>query len=143
MRVYWIDVPYVSSGLKRTYQKRLEVHSGIQEGNDIKTDTLHKILRGKWVEKPSTESAPYLHGYQGQQRSVPHVIMPALEEMRKTSSTYATLEMAQAAKMILLQDMTKKYELALDRLRELLRKNVPNIEAPLAVLKADYPEYFI
>lgn len=146
MRIYWIDAPSVSSGLKRTYHKKLEVYSGTtsEDGKWADSDTLYRVLRGKWCDKAhkgSTFRLPYM--YRQDKRNIEaHETMPTLQEMN-AGCAYATLEMAQAAKMILIQHMTKTYEAELVRLRELLKKNVPDIEKPLAVLKEDYPEYFI
>ena len=146
MRIYWIDVPTVSSGLRRTYHKKLEVYSGVQEGSGgcTRSDTLYRILRGEWVDKKhstSEFSMPFDYSTRKYNNEI-HKSMPQLSLMRR-GCAYATLEMAQAAKMILIEDMKRKYEAELDNLRDMLKKNVPNIEKPLAVLKADYPEYFI
>ena len=146
MRIYWIDVPSVSSGLRRTYHKKLEVYSGVKgdEQGCTRSDTLYKILRGKWTDKGHTKAEftmPYDYKTRTYINKV-HTAMPTLSLMRQ-GCAYANLEMAQAAKMILLEDMKRTYERELDNLRDMLKRNVPDIKKPLAELKEAFPEYFI
>ena len=148
MRAYWIDVPYVSSGLRRSYMKKLEVYSGevAEDGYSVKPDKIYRFLRGKWVDKGEFLGACVYSNYNHQNRTKlaikVHNVMPTIAVM-KSGCVYSSLEMAQAAKMILIQEMERQYEVELDRIRELVKKNIPDINKPLAVLKEDYPEYFI
>lgn len=139
MRVYFIDPPSVSNGLRRTYHKKLEVYSGELQKDRVHADKIYKYLRGKWVEKPFNGSESR---WVRNQDSI-YTTMPPINYMASSYSVFTSLEMAQAAKMILIQRMAKQYEEELERLREALSKNVPDVEKPLQELKDQYPEYFI
>ena len=56
MKVYSIELPYVSNGLRKTYKKKLEIYSGTikdheKDNSHIYADTLHEFKKGVWVEK--------------------------------------------------------------------------------------------
>lgn len=144
MRVYFIKAPYVSSGLKRSYNKQLEVYSGVREsGKDVVySDTVYKYHKGKnaWVEKPCT-GKHYVRIHDEKRQVVSN--MPSLNIMQQQSIVFVSLELAKASKLLLIQYMAKQYEDELVRLKELFTKNVPDVEPMLVEFKEDYPEYFI
>jgi len=139
MRLYFIDVPYVSSGLKRTYHKKLEVFSGEYDKNaanySVVIDTIYKFKKGEWVKSSYTqyrEFNMYIQTYI-------HSSMVTLQG----NFAFTSPELAQAAKLMLIQKMGITYKKKLKELEELFSRNVPNIDKPLQLLKKDYPEYFV
>ena len=143
MRIYWIDIPYASSGLRRTYRKNLEVFSGIPNEGTLQADTICKYMPNKkcWVEKTTTNSKFSMYIGSG---PIVHSSMPTIQSMRRYDALmFTTVELAQAAKLILVEVMAKAYQKELEDLQELFDRNVPKVGEPLKALKEDYPEYFI
>lgn len=141
MRGFFIDVPYVSSGLRRTYKKRLEVYEGdvdVVKGERItvKADTIHKYTKAKgWVKKS-------YNGYE--YRSAIQMVhsLPSVNNIHD-STIYVTLELAQAAKLLKIKEMAVKYEAELKDLHNLFKRNVPDVTKAVEELGAEYPELFV
>lgn len=141
MRLFFIDIPEVSKGLRRTYYKNLEVFAGSldEETDKVVADTVYKYnsKKDEWVEKPFNR-----YEYRYVDLGAAQDQMPPLDKM-KHNTIYTSLELAQAAKLILVEDMARTYEAALRELQEQFDRNVPNVSKPLQALKDQYPEYFI
>jgi hypothetical protein len=139
MRHFLIQYLYVSSGLKRTYHKKLEVFGGVLNGTNFIADTLHSYKKGVWVEKP-IKNPDICHVGPNEIRSD----ITGLEKNRWNSDlVFTSLDLAKAAKLITIQKLGVVYAEELVRLRELYDRNVPDIKAPLAEMYAEYPEYFV
>jgi hypothetical protein len=143
MRVYWIDIPSVGKGLKRTYSKKLEVYSGILDSNGqnrINSDKSYRYTSKGWKETPNASGIMYIDGWErSPEINVLQTTMPSINNMRR-NLVYSSLEMAQAAKIILIEDMKRTYEQELEDLRTRMVKNIPKTDKPLKELKDEYPE---
>jgi hypothetical protein len=143
MRVYWIDIPSVSKGLKRTYNKKLEVYSGILNSdgqNHINSDKIYRYTSKGWKETPNTSGIRFIGGRERYlEINVPQTTIPSINNMRR-NLIYSSLEMAQVAKIILIEDMKRTYEQELEDLRTRMVKNIPKTDKPLKELKDEYPE---
>lgn len=140
MRVYFIKCPHVSSGLRKSYNKQLEVYSGEINKGWVYPDKMYQFNNKKgWVEKtPRLKEGRRIHS----RNETPVEMLPKLVEMHE-DTLYATLDLAATAKFLLIQRMTKAYEDEIEELRKLFKKNVPNVDKPLEKIREDYPEYFI
>ena len=146
MRVYFIDIPEVSSGLRRTYHKKLEVYSGeLKEctnrygyvSNIAYADTIYKYQAKKgWVEKPYNSKSKVVSD-----KNI-HSTMPNISSIGSDTG-FTSLELAQAAKMLLINDMREQYERQLVELKEMLARNVPDVSDAVNELKAEHPELFL
>lgn len=141
MIVYTIEIPSVSSGLRRTYFKKLEVFKGTLENERFTADRVYRYngVKNAWVDKEFNSTSASKRIYNN------HVYnsMPPLSYMRNGGIGFTTLELAQAAKLLLIEDMGRSYQKELDRLKDLFERNVPDVKAPLSTIKEEYPEYFL
>lgn len=147
MSVFYIQRPEASSGLKRTYHKKLEVFYGEMGAAITNSYTGHNRVNsfyatsvyrynGKtksWIEKPHVET--FFGTYQAEN-------VFSTPETRKIGF-YTTLEAACLAKLLLIQEMEKKYKKALNDLEALFKRNVPDINKPLDQLLDKHPDLFI
>jgi hypothetical protein len=140
MRVYFISAPFVSNGFRRTYNKQLEVYSGVIEDNKVRSDCIYKYNKKekKWIRTEGGKT----HALYDLSGVAIHTTMPPLHICR-LETLFASAELAQAAKLILIDDMKILYEKQLVDLKRLFYKNVPDVSEPLEELNKKYPEYFI
>jgi hypothetical protein len=147
MTYYLIECPYVSSGLKRTYYKKLEVLAGelTPSANSrntystFKVTAVHTYKKGKWVEKSGTRA---ISRYVGT-GSIHSDLNFTTNSYSQNDKVFTSLELAKAAKLLAIQNMGVVYSKELVRLQELFDRNVPDISVPLAELYTEYPEYFL
>lgn len=146
MTVYVIKRPEVSSGLKRTYHKNLEVieckgRSGKEKPHIVieQVCAIHKYSPAKkaWIRKAiGTQSNSF---YSPELHTTPITALNA----RHGDLVFTTLEAAQVTKLILIERLKKTYEAELAQLRELFKRNVPNVQEPMDQLLEEHPDLFI
>lgn len=137
MMIYCIERPYVSSGLRKTYKKNLEVFSGELincTGNTYKADltTIHYWNKDKWYEKPNKK---------------PRAVTTKLENIKDIpsldSTNFSSLDAAKISKLLAIKNMEKAYIEELEALKALFERNVPDVSKPLEELRELYPEHFV
>lgn len=140
MAIYAIKPPYISNGLKRSYNKQIEV---FEYSDKIDESNRHEYIRrffyknGKWETDHKSTRAPYI-------RKGVHIYDEII--MHHTNGNYecfSELEMAQASKFILIERMAKEYEREIKHLHELFKRNVPDVSDEIQQIKKVYPELFI
>jgi hypothetical protein len=136
-RLYYIKTPHVSSGLKTTYNKQLEVFSGYLEGKFCHADKIFLYKKGEWVEKPSNKSDKFFIMYSD---------LECLKQIGQYGGTilfFDSLDLAIAAKLLLIQKMESVYMKEIKKITETFKRNVPDVEKPLEEMKLKIPEFFI
>lgn len=114
MRVYYIEKPYMSKGLKRSYKKKLEVFSGeVIEGPyyaQIKVDSIYKYHNKKkeWIKSPYNTTVRYVE-------NALKTSLPSISHIG-SYTTFATLELAKAAKLLAIEKMAQEYK---EKLKEI------------------------
>jgi len=144
MHVFVIERPYVSSGLKRTYHKKLEVF----ECTAVETSVAHPFAgwwcidniecvytyhpKKGWLEKACTK-------YPG---DIDHFTIihhtPHLNGV-----VYATIEAAQVAKLLMIKRMVETYKASIKELEACCARNVPAYKDPLNQLLDQHPDLFL
>lgn len=141
MRVYYIEKPYLSKGLKRSYKKKLEVFSGeVIEGKYYPTlaiDCVYKYndKKKEWVKQSCGMSIRYIE-------NAHRTSLPSVSQI-SSHTTFATLELAQAAKLLAIEKMSQTYKENLRQIQELFERNVPDVKELISEMSNDYPEYFV
>jgi hypothetical protein len=140
----------VSSGLKRTYHKKLEIfectaveantsiYAYAQKGyyvNSIQYVHAYHPKKG-WVKKPYTKS------------SLNSSAMTRYSTICHTTNTsqnvlYSTLKAAQVSKLLLIKSMENKYKKAIKELEDTFARNVPAYKEPLNHLLDQHPDLFL
>lgn len=144
MKVFYIDKPYVSSGLKRTYHKKLEVFEGEAEVYDTN-------VPGKWL---SIKQVVYVYTYRKSKgwvrknntTRIHHYFQTkdiATNVSMSDKAVYTTFEAAAASKLLLIQRMSREYEANIKKLQELYNRNVPATQHLLDEFLEEYPDIFI
>jgi len=137
-KFYGITAPHVSRGLKRTYNKHLEVYEFIIT-DDLKVEkgVVYEVKNGKIIEKSSGHAKfSTLHGRTIISEGILHKLVG--EKIFFISKDYAFI-----TKLILLEKMKNNYIKELARLNELMNKNCPETESILDDYKNKLPELFI
>lgn len=147
MILYLIKQPSISSGLRRSYNKQLEVlecctNVNTSDENVMYLDkviAIHKYHAGKkqWIRKPSSKSI--------QARCIrQHIHTTTCTTPLYTEYVmFTTVEAAQASKLILIEQLKNTYEKEIERLQTLFKRNVPNIDEPMNQLLETHPDLFI
>ena len=147
MNVYYIEYPEVSSGLRRTYYKKLEVFYGellsprtnsySQEEyyTEFKASSMYSYNAKKntWVQKPTNRTFTC--------RINTNKIFDTAETSR--AGAYNNLEAACVSKILLIEHMAEEYKKALKELQELFTRNVPDVQQPLNQLLETHPDLFV
>ena len=148
MKVFLIERPYVSSGLKRTYHKKLEVF----ECMAVKSDASKYAREGYYVD-----SIQYLHAYHQKKgwvkkpytkSSVNSSIMTRYSTIFPTTDTnrsvlYSTLEAAQVSKLLQIKNMENEYKKVIKELEDTFARNIPAYKEPLNHLLEQHPNLFL
>lgn len=138
MKLYFIDAPYTSSNLKRTYYKNLEFFAGDYDFSNtfIRPHTIYTYKKGSWVSKPQTGGGRYL---------TPTALYETLPDRSKINghAFFTSPELAQTAKLLLLQELATDFSKTIADLQNTFNKSMPNIDKPLKNLQEKYPEYFL
>lgn len=141
LKVFLIEHPCVSAGLKRTYFKKLEVFEGTateRGGGMYVLDSVqfcYKYTPKKgWVKRPHTR--------------FPGNITRSHLNLFSTANTshvgfYTTLEAAQVSKLLLVRRMEEEYRKAIKELEDTFARNVPAYKEPLNQLLDQHPDLFI
>lgn len=133
MTLYFIKLPEVSSGLRKIINKKLEVFKG-EVTTDclgirrVLSDTVYRYNTKKdtWTEHTDTRELVRLYQF------------PAYGPY-----VFDTLEKAQVAKLVAIQEMALTHQAELARLQELFKRNVPDVSKPLQTLRENHPEHFL
>ena len=151
MIVFYIQYPYVSAGLRRTYNKKLEVFEieveKITRNSPQGEQVYYQHIETHWVHAYNNKKAQWI-----KKPSKKHFYMNILEECLTSTADitgttqdhlYTTLEAAIAAKLMLIQRMAITYKKELVTIQELLDRNVPDVQKPLDILLDEHPDLFI
>lgn len=147
MMVYAIQQPEVSSGLKRTYHKKLEVFEckANKEKStevfliaDIQAGYTYSAAKKQWIRKPIKHNG----GVRCPRERI-HTTSTTTASYYDKYVLFTTLEAAQVSKLLMIQQMAKKYNKELEELKALFKRNVPNVEEPMNQLLEEYPDLFI
>jgi len=150
MRVFVIERPYMSSGLKRTYHKKLEVFECTAVESKATRDRpfaggwridsiecLHTYHPKKgWVKKLYTKSSPT-----NSSTTKYSTICPTADT--NSSVFYSTLEAAQVSKLLLIKRMENEYKTAIKELEGTFARNIPAYKDPLNQLLDQHPDLFL
>lgn len=140
MKYYIIKVPYLSQGLKRSYNKQLEVYE-METGENypmqfLNTCGIHEFKGGKWVYRKSTKTL-----------SVSLKGKVVQTEIVNSSSSieliFEDLELAKVSKFLLLDDLKKTYKKEINKIVKLMERNIPDVSIEIEKIKENYPEHFI
>lgn len=140
MKIYYIKATYTSKELRKVYFKQLEVFCGEVDGNKAITTTKYKYNPKKEIWEEKTAKKEYMYGVR-EERILKE--LPSLQVMKENLYVYATLELAQAAKLLLTQAIAHRYKEAIQKLKNTYEENVPDVQKPIEILSKTYPEYFI
>jgi len=145
VNAFYIERPYTSSGLRRTYFKKLEVYYGeikeIERYNRSYYTWARTISvfvynnkKGCWIEKPTKKYFSV---------SIPKNKLLETTSRRSEECFYTSLEAACVSKLLLIQRMGDVYKKELQELQELYDRNVPDVQKPLDALLDEHPDLFI
>jgi hypothetical protein len=139
MTLYVIEAPYMSKNFKRSFNKKLEVFCGEIENTSsrrpqLKAHTLFEYKKGKWVQKTTSKTFE-IH---------PHTIFDSLDFRRLSGEiAFKSLELAQIAKIKLVDTMMVEFEDEIQKIRDSFERNVPKTKQPMAEMKDKFPELFL
>ncbi len=144
MPIYAIKVPSVSKGLKKSYNKQLEVH----EIEFEQTSHNHNVGYATGIKCWEYDLKGSKEWQEVKRRFGERVNLNLIQKDIITSSfdnvvLFDNLENAQVSKILLVNKIRKHYEDEIEKIRKLYKSNVPDLNDEIEVLKQKYPEKFI
>lgn len=144
MPIYAIKVPSISNGLRKSYNKQLEVYEidfeqtshnhnvGYATGikcweYDLKGSKEWKVSKGRFSERVNINL----------------IKTDIITSSNHDVVLFDNLENAQVSKILLVNQLRKHYEDEIENIRKLYEKNVPDLSDEVEDLKQKYPEKFI
>lgn len=135
---FMISKPYVSNGLKLTYNKDFTIVETKRDGTRV-AHTFHPKTN-KWKE---TGNIPTKYqDKNGTSVNIADVVSGNIGWSRNYL-VFTTKKEAYLAKAYLIEEMRKEYNAAINDLRRKLERNVPDLSNITDSLRDEYPEYFI
>jgi hypothetical protein len=119
--------------MKQTCHKALEIWEITDNDLDPHYIKRHWYTKNGWQEEPK----------HGQTFGVSNICSEVQTVPIKGDYYFETFELAYCSKILLLQEMERKYKLGLEKLRVKLGKNVPDVQSHLKDIRDNYPEYLI
>ena len=131
MKYFIIDIPYVSGGLRQTYNKKIEIYEQDKESCILHYQT---SKTKEWKTKKASKHSIRIS-------TLSDIIANKYKGYR--SAAFASFEEAYLAKIYLIDQMRKVYLAELQDLQDRMTKNCPDVSTEVAELEAKHPEYFI
>lgn len=144
MPIYAIKVPSISNGLRKSYNKQLEVY----EIEFEQTSHNHNVGYATGIKCWEYDLKGSKDWKVGKGRFSERVNIHLIKKDIITSSSENVLlfddfENAKVSKILLVNKLRKHYEDEIENIRKLYQKNVPDLNDEVEVLKQKYPEKFI
>lgn len=142
MKVYGIAVPYINTSLSIAYNKQLEVI--VLDYDDIskRYSYVHMLVykKGMWVQ--SLKQDKRFEMYYTNNTKVYSDLSQCLK-YNHGILLCDSLELAQAAKLLLVRRVQEDFEKAVEKLRNKINKNIPDTNDAIQKMKEINPEIFI
>lgn len=150
-KVYIVNYPYLSNGLKRSYNKQLHVYEcelepgqefGVSERFMLETSVLWKYnMKSQTWE--STNSGPKSKFMCYSNQKILKTLDLSVHHSRSGFAVYEDLEMAQAKIILSVHNLRKQYEAAIREIQSTCNRNVPDLTKDVEAVKQKYCEFFI
>lgn len=143
MTCYAIKMPYLSKGLKKSYNKQIIVYEGGVEKvnnhyNTFRANACKELSKKGWKDKNCYYNEHFTDNSY-------FTSLPTYTKLfnRRGILVFPSFDMAAKCKYLALDSLTKEYEKKLDELRELCRKNIPDVTEEVSKIREEHPEMFI
>lgn len=143
MTLYTIKVPKISNGLKRTYNKQLEVYELKQIDSSVPNHDVyikckvHKYTKKGWVTKDVNKNTRFINP------KINNDIVQNNKDIINDHLFFDNIILAKCSKVFLIDSMKQKYLRAIEELNSHFEKNVPDVTGIINELKQENPEYFL
>lgn len=144
--IYGIKVPYISKGLKRTYNKQLEVHKYLLNTNSDSNHMYNQVSTVKFKHLSNfTESKTGCDVIYKRSLKINNTVVSDNSNSYDVSNMiyFDSLNSAYISKLLLIKNMKNQYEAELEDLRNTMNKNIPKLDAHLEEATEEYPELFV
>lgn len=145
MKAYLIHVPYTSQNLRVTYRKKMEVFECECSKNVARNRyQVDKIISLHVTQTPKLDDWDVRSPCEFHDRQFT-TLLSSLSDIPRHGKVFAftTLELAKAAKMMLIDNMNSEYAKEIEHIEETRKRNVPDVSAVLDDIYQRFPEHFV
>lgn len=144
MKYYIIKAPYLSAGLRRSYNKQLEVHEMVisEESNFLQPTGVYTYKKGEWIYKKLSSTTMSIYKTNINDKVITELDLNNLNNLNN-NIIYTDLELAKITKFLLIGELKNQYQREIASINDLMEKNIPDLSEEIKLIKDEYAEYFI
>lgn len=135
---YAIDKPYLSSGLRKSYCKQLEVHK--MELNEISNQycavQTYVFKKGQWLVVKTASKSMYAS-------AKIHATICKDSPLNNTMLLFEKFDDAVDTKYLLLEKLKSEYKKEIEYIEDLMERNVPDVSDKCDKIRLKHAELFI